>query len=128
MASMKGFPTLTVHLAVNLTDNYLQLRKVSRSRLQLLGIAALLLSSRWTSDYILTVREASWLTKKTYGYDEVAKMTGKLLSVVRGEIGVSVSYYFIFTCGTQVWNTWNLEWWGFDMFNILVGVFSATGK
>ena len=88
VAGMKEFSPLTVHFAINLIDRYLQLRQINRSHLQLLGISALLLSSRWTSEFILTVREASWLTEKTYRYDEVVRMTGELLAVFRGKVKV----------------------------------------
>ena len=98
VASIKGFSTMTVHLAVNLIDRYLQLRKVSRSRLQLLGIAALLLSSRWTSNCILTVSEASWFTEKTYRYEDVVQMSGKLLAVLKGKIRVSNEYSMAVHC------------------------------
>lgn len=88
VASMKKFSPLTVHLAVYLVDRYICFRKVNRSRLQLLGISCLLLSSRWTSDVILTIREASWLTEATYSYDEVVRMTGDVLAAFRGNIRV----------------------------------------
>ena len=88
VANMKKFSTLTVHLAVHLIDRYLCIRKINSSKLQLLGIACLLLSSRWTSDIILTIREASWLTETTYSYEEVVRMTGDVLAALKGNIRV----------------------------------------
>lgn len=90
VASMKEFSTLTVHLAVHLLDRYLCIRKVDSCKLQLLGITCLLLSSRWTSDIILTIREASWLTEKTYSYEEVVRMTGDVLAALKGNIRVCI--------------------------------------
>ena len=91
VACMKEFSPLTVHFAVNLIDRYIQLRKINHSSLQLLGISALLLSSRWTSEFIITAREASWLTDKAYGYYEVVRMTGELLAMFKGNMRVSYS-------------------------------------
>lgn len=88
VATMKDFSPLTVHFAIQLIDHYLCIRRIGRSCLQLLGISSLLLSSRWTSDIILTIREASWLTEATYTYDEVVRMTGDLLAAFRGDIRV----------------------------------------
>lgn len=89
VSGMKEFSSVTVQLAINLIDRYLLCRNIVRSNLQLLGISCLLLSSRWTSDIILTIREASWLTEKTYGYAEVVRMTGELLALFKGNVRVS---------------------------------------
>lgn len=89
VADMKQFSPTTVHFAMSLIDRYLQQRHVKRSNLQLLGVTALLLSSRWTSDFILTIRESSWLTENAYGYDKVVRMMGSLLAVLRGQLSVS---------------------------------------
>lgn len=92
VADMKQFSSLTVHLAVYLIDHYLCLQKIKRSDLQLLGISCLLLSSRWTSDIILTIREASWLTEETFTYEKVVRMMGKILATFQGDIRVCVIY------------------------------------
>ena len=90
VADMKQFVSTTLHFAVSLIDRYLCLCRVRHSNLQLLGITALLLASRWTSNSILTVRESSWLTENTYGYDEVVRMTGSMLAALHGQLTVSV--------------------------------------
>lgn len=46
VSEMKEFPSLTVHLAVSLTHRYMLHRAVPRTKLQLLGISALLVASR----------------------------------------------------------------------------------
>lgn len=93
VANMKAFSSLTVHLAVHLIDRYLSIRDLDRSNFQLLGISCLVLSSRWTSDVILTIREASWLTETTYPYDDVVRMTGDILAALHGNIGVIMHVY-----------------------------------
>ena len=46
VSEMKEFSTRTLHLAINLVQRYMMARKLSRSRLQLLGVTALLLAAR----------------------------------------------------------------------------------
>lgn len=46
VAETKEFPPPTVHMAINLIDRYLLRRKIPTSKLQLLGITALVLGSR----------------------------------------------------------------------------------
>ncbi len=88
MAGMKLFSPQTVHLAVNIIDRYLLLRSLPRSKLQLLGITSLLLAARWSSEFILTVREASWLTEETYQYENVVRMMGGVVAAFKGEVRV----------------------------------------
>ena len=42
----------------------------------------------------LTIREASWLTDRTYDYDDVVRMIGELVAVHKGNIRVSYSLMF----------------------------------
>lgn len=91
VASMKSFTPLTVHMAINLIDRYFLRHKLPHSKLQLLGVTALLISARWTSNLIITIREASWLTENTYEYEEVVRMMGELIATFRGDIRVCVS-------------------------------------
>ena len=46
VAGMKDFSSHTLHVAVNVVDRYLKVHKTSRSQLQLLGVAAMVLCSR----------------------------------------------------------------------------------
>lgn len=89
VAGMKLFSPETVHLAINLIDRYLIIRGIPRSKLQLLGVTALLIAARWSSDLILTVREASWLTEETYQYEDVVRMMGGLVAAFKGDVKVS---------------------------------------
>ena len=88
VAEMKEFPPETVHLAVNLVDRYLQLREVKRTKLQLVGVSAILLAARWMGQLIITIREAAWLTDNTYKYEQVVRMMGEVLAVFRGDLRV----------------------------------------
>lgn len=47
VAGMKDFSTQTLHVAIDVVDRYLKLHKTSRSKLQLLGVAAMVICSRY---------------------------------------------------------------------------------
>lgn len=49
----------------------------------------LLFFLRWCVKESLTIREASWLTDRTYDYDDVVRMIGELVAVHKGNIRVS---------------------------------------
>ena len=43
---------------------------------------------RWCVKESLTIREASWLTDRTYDYNDVVRMIGELVAVHKGNIRV----------------------------------------
>ncbi|XP_013843298.1 cyclin-F isoform X2 [Sus scrofa] len=71
VATMKDFSSLCLHLTVECVDRYLRRRLVPRYRLQLLGIACMVICTRFISREILTIREAVWLTDNTYKYEDL---------------------------------------------------------
>ena len=46
VASMKGFDSVTLHVAINVVDRFLRSHSVTRAKLQLLGVSAMVLCSR----------------------------------------------------------------------------------
>ncbi|KAJ1067972.1 hypothetical protein K5549_021143, partial [Capra hircus] len=88
VATMKDFSSLCLHLTVECVDRYLQRRLVPRYRLQLLGIACMVICTRFISKEILTIREAVWLTDNTYKYEDLVRMMGEIISALDGKIRV----------------------------------------
>ncbi|XP_077130767.1 cyclin-F isoform X3 [Ranitomeya variabilis] len=86
VATMKDFSSLCLHMTVNLVDRYLKLRCVPRARLQLVGIACMVVCTRFISKDILTIREAVWLTDNTYKYEDLVRMMGEIISALEGKI------------------------------------------
>jgi hypothetical protein len=86
VSELKSFPSKTLHLAINIVQRYLLARKVNCSQLQLLGISALLIASKWTNMIIITVKEACWFSDHTYRYEEIVCMIGELLAALHGDI------------------------------------------
>ncbi|XP_022450280.1 cyclin-F isoform X2 [Delphinapterus leucas] len=88
VATMKDFSSLCLHLTVECVDRYLRRRLVPRYRLQLLGIACMVMCTRFISKEILTIREAVWLTDNTYKYEDLVRMMGEIISALEGKIRV----------------------------------------
>ncbi|XP_072337419.1 cyclin-F isoform X1 [Scyliorhinus torazame] len=88
VTSMKDFSSLCLHITVANVDRYLMLRSVPRGRLQLLGIACMVICTRFISKEILTIREAVWLTDNTYKYEDLVRMMGEIISALRGKIKI----------------------------------------
>ncbi|XP_029015790.1 cyclin-F [Betta splendens] len=86
VTTMKDFSSLTLHVTVDCVDRYLALRSVPKARLQLLGIACMVVCTRYISKEILTIREAVWLTDNTYKYEDLVRMMGEVVSVLEGKI------------------------------------------
>uniref|UniRef100_A0A669CUI1 Cyclin-F n=1 Tax=Oreochromis niloticus TaxID=8128 RepID=A0A669CUI1_ORENI len=86
VTTMKDFTSQTLHVTVGCVDRYLALRSVPKARLQLLGIACMVICTRYISKEILTIREAVWLTDNTYKYEDLVRMMGEVISVLEGNI------------------------------------------
>ncbi|ELW67826.1 Cyclin-F, partial [Tupaia chinensis] len=86
-APMKDFSSLCLHLTVGVHGS-LRRRPVARHRLQLLGIACMVICTRFISKEILTIREAVWLTDNTYKYEDLVRMMGEVVSALEGKIRV----------------------------------------
>ncbi|KAM4632252.1 cyclin-F isoform 2-T2 [Discoglossus pictus] len=86
VATMKDFSSLCLHMTVSMVDRYLALRVVPRGRLQLVGIACMVICTRFISKEILTIREAVWVTDNTYKYEDLVRMMGEIISALEGKI------------------------------------------
>ena len=100
VAAMKMFSTHTFHVAVGVVDRFLRLNTVPRSKLQLLGVSAMVLCSRFLGSDIITIREAAWLTDNTYKYEDVVRMMGEITATLRGNLRTATSVDF-----AEVFNT-----------------------
>ncbi|KAJ8254175.1 hypothetical protein COCON_G00207870 [Conger conger] len=83
---MKDFSSRALHVTVGCVDRYLSRHAVPKARLQLLGIACMVVCTRYVSKEILTIREAVWLTDNTYKYEDLVRMMGEVISVLDGKI------------------------------------------
>ncbi|XP_004706222.1 cyclin-F [Echinops telfairi] len=88
VATMKDFTSLCLHLTVECVDRCLRRRPVPRHQLQLLGIACMVICTRFISKEILTIREAVWLTDNTYKYEDLVRMMGEIAAALEGKIRI----------------------------------------
>ncbi|KAL4658150.1 cyclin-F [Arapaima gigas] len=86
VTTMKGFSSLVLHVTVHCVDRYLMIHSVPKARLQLLGIACMVICTRYISKEILTIREAVWLTDNTYKYEDLVRMMGEVISALEGKM------------------------------------------
>ena len=61
----------TLYLTVNLVDRYLELKLVRRSKLQLVGVAALSLASKYEEIYPPELRDLVYITDRAYNKQEI---------------------------------------------------------
>jgi len=52
---------------------------------------------RYLERYIVTIREAAWLTDNTYKYEDVVRMMGEITAVLLGNFRVGYSYIVVVT-------------------------------
>ncbi|XP_074649084.1 cyclin-F-like [Tubulanus polymorphus] len=95
VASMKKFSTRTLHVAINVVDRFLNVHDLSRDKLQLLGVSAMVVCSRYLGKDIITIREAAWLTDNTYKYEDVVRMMGEVVATLKGKIQVLTVYDYL---------------------------------
>ncbi len=76
----------TLFLATNLVDRYLEQEKVSKAKLQLVGVAALVIASKYEEIYPPEIRDFIHLTERTVSKDEVIKMEGQILKRLKFEL------------------------------------------
>ncbi|KAL5019099.1 hypothetical protein ScPMuIL_004821 [Solemya velum] len=88
VADIKDFSSQTLHLSVSVVDRYLKLHEIPRHQLQLLGVAAMVLCSRFLGKDIMTIREATWLTDNAYTYEDVVRMMGEITATLKGNFRV----------------------------------------
>lgn len=85
----------TLFLSVNLIDRYLNLKEIEKTELQLLGVSALLIASKYEEIYAPEVRDFIYATNKTCTREEILKMEYKILSSLNFETLHISSYRFL---------------------------------
>jgi len=115
VADLKNFSSETLYMGVALVDRFLGRCPITRKTLQLVGIACMVVASRygWTFDVnlhlltfslslpsfveeeVITIREAAWLTDNTYFYEQIVRTIGQCLSVSGGDVRSYTHYDFL---------------------------------
>jgi len=86
--------TETLHLAVNYIDRFLSLMSVQRSKLQLVGTAAMFIASKYEEIYPPDVSEFVYITDDTYTKRQVLRMEHLVIKVLEFELGSPTMHLF----------------------------------
>jgi cyclin-A len=76
----------TLFLSVAIIDRYLSVKDVKRNRLQLLGVSAMLIASKYEEIYAPQVDEFCFITDNTYSREAVLEMERDLLNELGFEL------------------------------------------
>jgi len=85
----------TLYLCVNIIDRYCNQVPVARSKLQLVGVTALLIACKYEEIYPPEVRDCVYITDRAYHKQEVLDMEQDMLHRLRFKITVPTAYPFI---------------------------------
>jgi cyclin B len=66
----KLFPD-TLYITVNIIDRYLSLKPVTRSNLQLVGVTAMLIASKYEEIYAPEIRDFVYISDKAYTKEQI---------------------------------------------------------
>jgi len=85
----------TLYLTVHLIDRFLELKVVKRQKLQLVGVTAMLIASKYEEIYAPEVRDFEYISDKAYPQDEIIKMEAFMLDTLQFRISVPTSLNFL---------------------------------
>jgi cyclin B len=72
----------TLFLTVNLIDRYLSVKQITRARLQLVGVAALLITTKYEEIYPPNLKDFVYITDNAYTKEEILEMECDILCVL----------------------------------------------
>jgi len=85
----------TLYLTVNILDRYLQLKQVRRSKLQLVGVSALLLASKYEEIYAPELRDLVYITDRAYTKQEIVEMESEIINTLQYNLTVPTIHTFL---------------------------------
>ncbi|XP_024013278.1 putative cyclin-A3-1 isoform X2 [Eutrema salsugineum] len=85
----------TLYLAVSYIDRFLSIKTVNRQKLQLLGVTAMLIASKYEEITPPNVEDFCYITDNTYTKQEIVKMEADILLALEFELGNPTSNTFL---------------------------------
>ena len=85
----------TLFLTVNLIDRYLEKKEINRNKLQLVGVAALFIASKYEEIYPPDLKKFAYVTDNAYTTQNILEMEGKILLALEFNITFTSSFRFI---------------------------------
>lgn len=85
----------SLYLTVNLIDRFLERKPVMRQKLQLVGVTAMLLASKYEEIYPPEVKDFVFITSNAYTHEEILAMEAAMLNTLRFELYAPTSFVFM---------------------------------
>mmetsp|Transcript_8043 Transcript_8043/g.11589 ORF Transcript_8043/g.11589 Transcript_8043/m.11589 type:complete len:498 (+) Transcript_8043:165-1658(+) len=85
----------TLYLCVNIIDRYCNVTSVRRSKLQLVGVTALLIACKYEEIYPPEVRDCVYITDRAYTRQEVLDMEQSIVNCLEFNFTVPTAYPFL---------------------------------
>jgi len=85
----------TLYLTINLIDRYLEIREVSRPKLQLVGVTCLLIGSKYEEIYPPELRDLVYICDRAYSKQEILDMEETVLKALEYQITIPSAHAFL---------------------------------
>jgi cyclin B len=85
----------TLYLAVNIIDRFLEKKQVKRSKLQLVGVSALLLSAKYEEIYPPELRDLVYITDRAYTKHEIVETESEIVKLLDFNLTVPTIHSFL---------------------------------
>jgi G2/mitotic-specific cyclin-B, other len=84
----------TLYLTVNVIDRFLETKQVNRKHLQLVGVTAMLVASKYEEIWAPEVRDFVYISDRAYNRDQILNMEKIMLNVLRFNLTVPTCHHF----------------------------------
>jgi len=89
----------TIFLTINLIDWYLMTEKVSRDKLQLVGVASMLIATKYEEIYAPEVKDFVYISDNAYTSEQILSMEYNILKCLNFDVTTPSSLWFVdFLC------------------------------
>lgn len=85
----------TLYLTVNLIDRYLEKESITRNKLQLVGVTAMFLASKYEEIYAPECRDFVYISDKAYNREQILAMEGTMLATLNFQLTTPNAYVFL---------------------------------
>lgn len=85
----------TLYLTVNVIDRYLEKQEVRRSKLQLVGVAALLLAAKYEEIYPPELHDLVFITDRAYNAKEIVEMEATIMKALDFNLTIPTIHTFL---------------------------------
>eukprot|EP00967_Tisochrysis_lutea_P157545 scaffold320018_cov32-Tisochrysis_lutea.AAC.2 len=85
----------TLYLTVNIIDRFLEKETISRNKLQLVGVTAMFLASKYEEIYAPECRDFVYISDKAYTREQILAMEGNVLAKLNFQLTTPNAYVFL---------------------------------